>query len=79
MTEAGGRNLMSDTTMRDVRSERERREREATGLRVVWLDEPKPLFERSKINVWGVTTDAEPHLMSTYSAYAQPGQSSDGG
>ena len=63
----------------DARRARERREREVTGVSVVWLDEPKPLFETSNVRVWGVATDAEPHLMNTFGAGPQLGGSNDGG
>ena len=69
----------SDHTEHEARKQRERPERGKTGVRDVWLDEPKPLFDASNVRVWGVATDAAPDVMNVFGGPAQASPARPGG
>jgi len=52
-------------TTYEEKKRRERQER-ARGAKVVWLEEPRPLFPASRLRVWGVATDAAPEVIATF-------------
>jgi len=48
------------------RKQHNRRQRARTFASIVWLAEPKPLFEASRILVCGVAADAAPEVMDAF-------------
>ncbi len=58
--------IESNGSSEEARKQHNRRQRARTFASIVWLVEPKPLYEASRILVCGIAADAAPEVMDAF-------------